>query len=155
MLTATSYGADGATFRQKFRRQGLFWFFQSLTAGYKLPGIVAASFQLYRAFAFVVFRILPVTCWLTRALSQSLAHAQQHFSASTPGQVLALRVCTLVLFIITVRVQVVCETKCWWCIDTKICWVWETKGALMILSTAHCVQKFGDSVKKCLACSLP
>ena len=40
VLTATSYGADGATFRQIFRRQGLFWFFQSLTAGYKLPGIV-------------------------------------------------------------------------------------------------------------------
>ena len=51
-LTATSYGADGATFRQKFRRQGLFWFFQSLTAGYKLPGRVrqrATSFSAVHA----------------------------------------------------------------------------------------------------------
>ena len=54
------YGTDGATFRQKFRRQGLFWFFQSR---YKLPG--------YQAFAFVVVRILSVTCSLTLALSQS------------------------------------------------------------------------------------
>ena len=83
-----SYGADGATFRQKLRRQGLFWFFQSLTAGYKLPGIVS-ELLAYRAFAFVVFRTLSVTCSLTRALSQSLAHAQQLFSASTPGQILA------------------------------------------------------------------
>ena len=44
--------------------------------------------------AFVVFRILSFTCSLTRALSQSLAHPQQLFSASTPG--LAPRVCTLV-----------------------------------------------------------
>ena len=56
-----------------------------------------SSVQL--AFAFVVFRILSVTCSLTHALSQSLAHAQQLFSASTPGQILAPRVCTLVLFI--------------------------------------------------------
>ena len=73
----------------------------SFTAGYKLPGIVAASYWSFShtalAFAFVVFRILSVTCSLTRALSQSLAHAQQLFSASTPGQVLAPRVCTLVL----------------------------------------------------------
>ena len=52
------------------------------------------------AFAFVVFRILSVTCSLTRALSQSHAHAQQLFSASTPGQVLAPRVC------ITARVHI-------------------------------------------------
>ena len=58
-------------------------------------------FQPY-AFAFVVFRILSVTCSLTHALSQSLAHAQQFFSASTPGQILAPRVCTLVLFILSV-----------------------------------------------------
>ena len=103
MLTATSYGADGAAFRQKVRRQGLFWFFQSLTGGYKLPGIVrqrATSLSAVQlAFAFVVFRIPSVTCSLTRALSQSLAHAQQLFSASTSGQTLAPRVCTLVLFI--------------------------------------------------------
>ena len=40
----------------------------------------AATFSrnsLYRAFAFVVFRILSVTGSLTHALSQSLAHAQQ------------------------------------------------------------------------------
>ena len=43
-----------------------------------------SSVQL--AFAFVVFRILSVTCSLTHALSQSLAHAQQFFSASTPGR---------------------------------------------------------------------
>ena len=36
MLTATSYGADAATFRLNFRRQGLLWFFQSLTVGYTL-----------------------------------------------------------------------------------------------------------------------
>ena len=85
MLTVTSYGADGATFRQKFQRQGLFWFFRSLTAGYKLPGRVrqratslsAVRVRAVQAFAFVVFRILSVTCSLTRALSQSLAHAQQ------------------------------------------------------------------------------
>ena len=84
--------------RQKFRRQGLFSFFQSLTAGYKLPGIVrkrATSFsavQLVQGFCFVVFRILSVTGSLTRAFSQaqSLAHAQQLFSASMrmPGQIL-------------------------------------------------------------------
>ena len=79
VLTATLYGANGATFRQKFRRQGPFWFFQSLTAGYKLPG-------MYRAFAFVVFRILSVTCSLMRALSQSFVHTQQLFSVSTPGR---------------------------------------------------------------------
>ena len=102
VLTATSYGADGATFRQKFG-----WFFQSLTAGYKLPGVVRQlnelvfqPYSLYRAFAVVVFRILSVTCSLTRALSHSLTHAQQLFSASTPGQILAPRVCTLVLFIL-------------------------------------------------------
>ena len=87
-LTATSYGADGATFRQKFRRQGLFWFFQSLTAGYKLPGRVrqrATSLSAVQGFAFVVFRILSVTCSLTRALSQSLAHAQQLPNISAEG----------------------------------------------------------------------
>ena len=58
MLTTTSYGADGATFRQKFRRQGLFWFFQSLTAGYKLPGRVRqratslSAVQLVQGFCF-------------------------------------------------------------------------------------------------------
>ena len=56
-------------------------------------------YSLYRAFAFVVFCILSVTCSLTCALSQSLVHAQQLFSVSTPGQILAPRVCTLVLFI--------------------------------------------------------
>ena len=64
--------------------------FLVLTAGYKLPGRVrqrATSLSAVQAFAFVVFRILSVTCSLTRALSQSLAHAQQlraeglHFSA--------------------------------------------------------------------------
>ena len=62
-----------------------------------------SSVQL--AFAFVVFRILSVTCSLTHALSQSLAHAQQFFSASTPGQILAPRVCTLVLFIFSVTAK--------------------------------------------------
>ena len=58
VLTATSYGADGATFRQKFRRQVLFWFFQSLTAGYKLPGKVRqratslSAVQLVQGFCF-------------------------------------------------------------------------------------------------------
>ena len=111
MLTAPSYGADGATFRLIFLRQGLFWFLQSLTAGYKLPGIVRqqatslSAVQHVQGFAFVVFRILSVTCSLTRGLSQSLTHAQQLFSASTPGQILAPRVCTLVLFIVTVSVS--------------------------------------------------
>ena len=59
-----------------------------------------SSVQLVQAF--VVFRILSVTCSLTHALSQSLTHAQQLFSASTPGQILAPRVCTLVLFILSV-----------------------------------------------------
>ena len=36
MLTATSYGADAATFCLNFRRQGLLWFFRSLTVGYTL-----------------------------------------------------------------------------------------------------------------------
>ena len=36
VLTATSYGADAATFRLNFPRQGLLWFFQSLTVGYTL-----------------------------------------------------------------------------------------------------------------------
>ena len=87
MLTAASYGADGAT----FRRQGLFWFFLSLTAGYKLVRQRATrlpAVQLVQALAFVVFRILSVTRSLTRALSQSLTHAyaQQLFSASTPAK---------------------------------------------------------------------
>ena len=60
---------------------------------------------MYRAFAFVVFRILSVTCSLTRALSQSIAHVQQLFSVSTPGQILAPRVCTLVLFILHCLLQ--------------------------------------------------
>ena len=98
MLTATSYGADGATFRQIFRRQGLFWFFQSLMAGYKLPGIVRQRATSLSAVQ-LVQGLLSVTCSLTRALSQSLTHAQQLFSASTPGQILVPRVCTLMLFI--------------------------------------------------------
>ena len=65
-------GADGATFRQKFRRQGLFWFFQSLTAGYKLPGRVRQ-----RATSLSAIQLFPIYCSLTRALSRSLAHAQQ------------------------------------------------------------------------------
>ena len=67
LLSATSYGADGATFRQKFRRQDLFWFFQSLTAGYKLPGIVRqratslTAVQLVQGFfAFAVYFPLHV-----------------------------------------------------------------------------------------------
>ena len=64
--------------------------------------LVFQPYSLYRAFAFVVFRILSVTGSLTRALSQSRAHVQQLFSASTPSQVLAPRFCTLVLFIIHV-----------------------------------------------------
>ena len=41
--------------------------------------------QPYRAFAaFVVFRILSITCSLTRALSQIIAYMQKLFSASTP-----------------------------------------------------------------------
>ena len=43
MLTATSYGADAATFRLNFRRQGLLWFFQSLTVGYTLARQRATS----------------------------------------------------------------------------------------------------------------
>ena len=53
-------------------------FSESLMAGYKLPGselLVFQPYSLYKAFAFVVFGILSVTCLL--ALSQSLAHAQQ------------------------------------------------------------------------------
>ena len=49
------------------------------------------------------FRILSITCSLTHALSKSHPHAQQLFSASTPGQIIiAPRVCTLVLFILSV-----------------------------------------------------
>ena len=89
--------------RHLARYFGLFWFFQSLTAGYKLPGIVReratsdSSVQLVQGFFVSVY----FPCSLTRALSKSLPHAQQLFSASTrtPGQILAPRVCTLVLFI--------------------------------------------------------
>ena len=49
VLTATSYGADGA---KKLRRKGLFWFFQSLTAGYKLPGQRATSRSAVQGFCF-------------------------------------------------------------------------------------------------------
>ena len=58
VFTATSYVADGATFHQIFQRQGLDWFFQSLTAGYKLPGIVRqratslSAVQLVQDFCF-------------------------------------------------------------------------------------------------------
>ena len=81
--------------RHLARYFGLFWFFQSLTAGYKLPGIVReratsdSSVQLVQFFFVSVY----FPCSLTRALS---THAQQLFSASTPGQILAPRVCTLV-----------------------------------------------------------
>ena len=46
MLTATSYGADATTFPLNFRRQGLLWFFQSLTVGYTLVRQRATSLQL-------------------------------------------------------------------------------------------------------------
>ena len=87
--------------RHLVRYFGLFWFFQSLTAGYKLPGIVRerdSSVQLVQGFFVSVY----FPCSLTRALSKSLPHVQQLFSASTrtPGQILAPRVCTLVLFIV-------------------------------------------------------
>ena len=53
-----------------------------------------------------------ITCSLTRALSKSLPHAQKLFSASTPGQILAPRVCTLVLFILCVVVRLtVCKRR--------------------------------------------
>ena len=51
--------------------------------------LVFQPYSLYRAFVFVVFRILSVTCSLMRALSQSLTHAQQLFSVSTPGQIIS------------------------------------------------------------------
>ena len=72
---------------------------------WSLTLLVFQPYSLYRAFAFVVFRILSVTGSLTRALSESLAHAQQLFNAaSTPGKILLRRglVCTLVLFITNV-----------------------------------------------------
>ena len=98
MLTRDINGADGA----RFLKTGPFLVL--LKSNGRLQATwhgKAASlvFQPY-AFAFVVFRILSVICSLTHALSQSLAHAQQFFSASTPGQILAPRVCTLVLFIL-------------------------------------------------------
>ena len=90
ILAATSYGADAATFHQT----GPSLVLSSLTVGYKQPGIVrqrATSLSATTAvrvsvFCFVAFRILSVTFSLTRALSQSFAHAQQcaeglHFSA--------------------------------------------------------------------------
>ena len=81
ILAATSYGADAATFHQT----GPSLVLSSLTVGYKQPGIVrqrATSLSATTAvrvsfFCFVAFRILSVTFSLTRALSQSLAHAQQ------------------------------------------------------------------------------
>ena len=90
MLTATSYGADGATFRQKFRRQGLFWFFQGLTAGYKLPGIVRqratslSAVQLVQGFCFCS---LPCTFRYTRVRFLELRASRTRNSASmrTPG----------------------------------------------------------------------
>ena len=60
-----------------------------------------SAVQLVQGFCFCSLPYTSVTCSLTHALSQSLAHAQQFFSASTPGQILAPRVCTLVLFINT------------------------------------------------------
>ena len=47
------------------------------------PSKVVSDVQGFFA-AFVVFRILSVTCSLTRALSQIIAHVQKLFSASTP-----------------------------------------------------------------------
>ena len=93
ILAATSYGADAATFHQT----GPSLVLSRLTVGYKQPGIVrqrATSLSATTAvrvsvFCFVAFRILSVTFSLTRALSQSLAHVQQRFTAP--------RVCTLVL----------------------------------------------------------
>ena len=95
--------------RHLARYFGLFWFFQSLTASYKLPGIVReratsdSSVQLVQGFFVSVY----FPCSLTRALSKSLPHAQQLFSASTrtPDQILAPRVCTLVLFIIHISLD--------------------------------------------------
>ena len=73
---------------------GLFWFFRSLTAGYKLPGIVRqtslSAVQLVQGFfAFVVFRILFVTSSLTRE-----AFRTRNSSLARPHPV---RVCTLFL----------------------------------------------------------
>ena len=101
MLTVTSYGADGATFRQKFRRQGLFWFFRSLTAGYKLPGIVnqratsLSAVQLVQGFCFCS---LPYTFRYVFVNACAFSEPRARATASTPGQILAPRVCTLVLF---------------------------------------------------------
>ena len=53
-------------FASFFRRQGLLWFFQSLTVGYKLPGQRATSLSAVRlrvsVVCFAVFHILSVTC---------------------------------------------------------------------------------------------
>ena len=79
VLTATSYGADAATFRLNFRRQGLLWFFQSLTVGYMLVRQRATSLSATTAVRVSVscLQSSAVTFSLTRALCQSLAHAQQ------------------------------------------------------------------------------
>ena len=78
------------------KTQGLFWSNCRLQATWhsKARQRATSLSAVQLAFAFVVFRIPSVTCSLTRALSQSLAHAQQLFSASTPSQILAPRVCT-------------------------------------------------------------
>ena len=58
LLTATSSGADAATFHLNFRRQGFLWFFQSLTVGYTLPGILLVR---QRAVAYPE-RVSPKIC---------------------------------------------------------------------------------------------
>ena len=94
LLTTTSSGADAATFCLSFRRQGLLWFFQSLAVGCTLPGILvrqrATIGVLYSCTGLrlcsAAFCILSITLSLTLALSERLAHAQQHFSTSTPAK---------------------------------------------------------------------
>ena len=55
VLTATSYGADAATFHLNFPRQGLLWFFQSLTVGYMLVRQRATSLSATTAVRVSVF----------------------------------------------------------------------------------------------------
>ena len=92
------------TFRLNFRRQSLLWFFQSLAVGYMLPGMLVRQrttslrcTQLYGSPS--LLRSLPYTFRyiVVNACAFSKACARAH------AQMLAPRVCTLVLFICFAR----------------------------------------------------
>ena len=98
VLTTTSYGTDAVTFRLNFPRQGLLWFFQSLTVGYTLVRQRATSLSATTAsraglcLLLAVFRLLST---LTRALCQSLTRCATALAFVVPQNCMLLHDLTI------------------------------------------------------------